>query len=77
MTGRRFEPGERVRGARLAALTDELVERYGNGESVRALARSTGRSYGFVHRTLTGAGVELRGRGWAGRVPVRDEGGRP
>ena len=33
------------------------------GASVRALAESTGRSYGFVHRVLSETGVTLRGRG--------------
>jgi hypothetical protein len=31
------------------------------------LAASTGRSYGFVHRVLTGSGVQLRQRGGARR----------
>ena len=36
-------------------------------ESIRALAQSTGRSYGFVHRMLSESGVTLRGRGGATR----------
>jgi hypothetical protein len=36
-------------------------------ESIRALASSTGRSYGFVHRVLTESGVQLRQRGGARR----------
>ena len=37
------------------------------GESIRALAAETGRSYGFVHRMLSESGVALRGRGGATR----------
>ena len=42
-------------------------KRYDAGESIRSLAASTGRSYGFVHRILTETGVSLRGRGGATR----------
>ena len=45
----------RVRAYRTAART------------IRALAESTGRSYGFVHRVLSEAGVTMRGRGGATR----------
>jgi predicted transcriptional regulator len=48
-------------------MTHELVARYRAGDSIRELAASTGRSYGFVHRLLSEAGVELRGRGGATR----------
>ncbi|MGI5171276.1 helix-turn-helix domain-containing protein [Spirillospora sp. CA-253888] len=44
---------------RLAA---ELARRYNEGESVRALAAASGRSYGFIHRLLIEYGVDLRGR---------------
>lgn len=46
-----------------AALAETLKPRYAAGESIRALADSTGRSYGFVHDVLVEAGVKLRGRG--------------
>lgn len=59
--------GTRVTGTERAELADELKKRYDNGESIRSLAASTGRSYGFVHRLLTEAGVTLRGRGGATR----------
>jgi hypothetical protein len=52
-------------------LTAVLKERYEAGESIRALAAATGRSYGFVHRILTEAGVNLRGRGGATRARKR------
>ena len=48
-------------------LAADLKRRYEEGESIRRLAAATGRSYGFVHRLLSEAGVELRGRGGATR----------
>ncbi|MBR8741472.1 helix-turn-helix domain-containing protein [Nocardiopsis sp. MG754419] len=59
--------GTRVSGASRADLAAELKSRYDGGESIRSLAAATGRSYGFVHRLLGEAGVELRGRGGATR----------
>lgn len=55
--GKHYAADERQRiGAELRAL-------YENGVSIRALVRVTGRSYGFVHRSLVEAGATLRGRG--------------
>jgi hypothetical protein len=59
--------GRRVTGAERGKLADDLKKRYEGGTSIRALAESTGRSYGFVHRVLTETGVTLRGRGGATR----------
>ena len=61
------EKGCRIVGAERATLAKDLVKRYTNGESIRALASSTGRSYGFVHRVLTESGVQRRQRGGARR----------
>ncbi len=61
------EKGRRIVGAERQTLAKELVRRYNSGESIRALAASTGRSYGFVHRVLTESGVQLRQRGGARR----------
>lgn len=47
--------------SRRARLRDEVARRYRDGEGVRALALSTGRSYGFIHRLLTEAGIEHHG----------------
>ena len=57
----------RLTAAARAKLAVELRNRYAAGESIRALAAATGRSYGFVHRILTESGVSLRGRGGATR----------
>ena len=57
--------GTRVTGEDRSKLAADLSRRYDAGESIRSLATSTGRSYGFVHRILTETGVALRGRGGA------------
>lgn len=44
-------------------MSKDLVKGYTRGESIRALAAATGRSYGFVHRVLCESGVHLRPRG--------------
>lgn len=62
-----LKKGTRVTGPDRSKLATDLKKRYDSGESIRALATATGRSYGFVHRILTETGVELRGRGGATR----------
>jgi hypothetical protein len=62
-----LKKGSRVTGNTRDKLAAELKRKYESGESIRALAESTGRSYGFVHRILTESGVSLRGRGGATR----------
>ena len=62
-----LKKGTRVTGADRTKLATDLKKRYDSGESIRALAATTGRSYGFVHRILTENGVSLRGRGGATR----------
>jgi hypothetical protein len=59
--------GTRVTGEDRSRLATDLRSRYDAGESIRSLATSTGRSYGFIHRILTETGVVLRGRGGATR----------
>jgi Helix-turn-helix domain len=63
-----IKKGTRVIGADRSRLGTVLGKRYDSGESIRSLAASTGRSYGFVHRLLREAGVELRRRGGATRT---------
>ncbi len=62
-----LKKGTRVTGADRTKLASDLRKRYTGGESIRALAASTGRSYGFIHRILAESGVALRGRGGATR----------
>ena len=59
--------GRRVTGTERTTLAKDLTRRYAAGESIRALAEATGRSYGFVHRVLTESGASLRGRGGSTR----------
>ncbi len=59
--------GTRVTGEDRSRLATYLRNRYDAGESIRSLATSTGRSYGFIHRILTETGAALRGRGGATR----------
>jgi Helix-turn-helix domain len=59
--------GRRVIGAERDKLASDLKKKYESGVSIRALAASTGRSYGFVHRILNESGATLRGRGGATR----------
>ncbi len=59
--------GARITGSARDKLTADLRRKYEKGQSIRALADGTGRSYGFVHRLLVDAEVPLRGRGGATR----------
>ncbi len=59
--------GKRITGGDRTSLADELRKRYDGGESIRSLATSTNRSYGFVHRLLSESGATLRSRGGANR----------
>lgn len=73
MTVTTLEKHKRITGPQRATIAADLKARYTQGASIRDLADSLGRSYGFVHRVLTQAGVELRGRGGStkGRRNVR------
>jgi hypothetical protein len=62
-----LKKGTRVTGADRTRLATDLRKRYSAGESIRALAAATGRSYGFIHRILAESGVQLRSRGGATR----------
>ena len=62
-----IKKGARITGEDRADLAKDLKARYAEGASIRALAEETGRSYGFVHRILSGSDVSLRSRGGATR----------
>jgi transposase-like protein len=66
-----WKKGIRITGGDRKKLSGEFVELYTGGQSIRSIATECGRSYGFVHRVLSEAGVELRGRGGATRGPRR------
>jgi hypothetical protein len=63
--------GTRVTGTERDRLSVGLKKQYDAGASIRELAASTGRSYGFVHRVLSESGATLRGRGGATRSKKR------
>ena len=63
-----LKKGTRITGSTRDKLAADLKKKYEKGASIRALAESTGRSYGFVHRVLSESGVQLRGRGGATRT---------
>ncbi len=62
-----LKKGSRVTGDERGKLAADLKKRYEDGESIRVLAETAGRSYGFVHRILSESGTTLRGRGGATR----------
>jgi hypothetical protein len=62
-----LKKGIRVTGGERDKLSTTLRKRYDGGASIRDLAESTGRSYGFIHRMLVESGAPLRGRGGATR----------
>lgn len=62
-----LKKGIRVIGGERDKLSATLRKRYDGGASIRELASSTGRSYGFIHRILVESGATLRGRGGATR----------
>ena len=63
-----LKKGARITGAERTKLATDLKKQYDKGKSIRELADSHGRSYGFVHRVLSESGVKLRGRGGATRT---------
>ena len=63
-----IKKGQRVTGTARDKLAADLKKKYEKGASVRALADSLGRSYGFVHRILAETDVTMRGRGGATRT---------
>lgn len=66
-----LKKGARITGAERTKLANELKKSYDKGKSIRELADSHGRSYGFVHRVLSESGVNLRGRGGATRTKAK------
>ncbi len=59
--------GARVTGKSRDKLQTQLKKQYEAGASIRSLATSTGRSYGFVHNVLVESHAQLRSRGGANR----------
>lgn len=66
-----LKKGARITGADRTKIANELRKQYDKGRSIRELADTHGRSYGFVHRVLSETGVTLRGRGGATRTKTK------
>ncbi|SHG83864.1 hypothetical protein SAMN05443575_2900 [Jatrophihabitans endophyticus] len=62
-----LKKGARITGSERTKLASDLRKAYDKGKSIRELADTHGRSYGFVHRVLSESGTTLRGRGGATR----------
>jgi hypothetical protein len=62
-----LKKGARITGSERSKLASDLRKQYDKGRSIRELAESNGRSYGFVHRVLSESGASLRGRGGSTR----------
>lgn len=68
-----LKKGARITGTERTKLASDLRKQYDKGRSIRELAETHGRSYGFVHRVLSESGVELRGRGGATRAKKKSK----
>lgn len=53
----------RITGDRRQQLVTEVAKAYADGQSVRMISESIGRSYGFVHNLLAESGIDRRNRG--------------
>ena len=63
--------GTRITGAQRETLAAQYAKKYESGQSIRKIAETAGRSFGFVHGVLVEHGVTLRGRGGATRGAKR------
>ena len=71
-----LKKGARIVGSERTKLSVDLKKAYEKGKSIRELADSHNRSYGFIHRVLSESGVTLRGRGGASRTKVKAKKGK-
>ena len=67
----RLVKGERLTGHHRQQIAHDLLARYRDGESLRTLAVSIGRSYTSVRQMLHEAGVTFRPRGGPRRTRNR------
>ncbi|MET8948391.1 helix-turn-helix domain-containing protein [Streptomyces sp. NPDC004542] len=58
-----MQKGKWITGSDRARLARAFAREYAEGRSIRVIAETHGRSYGFVHSVLTEGGVRLRSRG--------------
>lgn len=64
-----LQPYAKIKGAQRERVTKLIKQQYARGRSIRHIASSIGRSYGFVHGVLTESGTPLRTRGGDTRSP--------
>ena len=67
----KLDKGKRISGDFRSEVAQSFVDRYLAGESIRAIATDSGRSYGFVQGLLKDAGVEFRPRGGRHRAKAK------
>ena len=60
---RDYTPGTQLTGQARDKARQQAAELYGQGCTIRSVARQLGRSYGGTRVLLVEAGVQLRGRG--------------
>lgn len=60
---RDYTPGITLRGEARDKARQKAADLYGQGCTIRSIARQLGRSYGGTHVLLVEAGVQLRARG--------------
>jgi transposase len=58
-----MKKSQRITGKKRKTAASSIKARYARGASIRDIAESTGRSYGFIHKILMENGTSLRGRG--------------
>lgn len=63
-----LEKSKRISGKERAAEATKITLAYSKGKSIRQIADTTGRSYGWVHRILSENDTQLRPRGGANRA---------
>ncbi len=71
MSDASIAPHTHVKGEERAKLAAKVTKLYQNGATIRQLAASTGRSYGFIHGLLRESGAELRAHGGDNRPKMR------
>lgn len=62
---RDYTPGTQLTGQARETARQQAAELYGQGCTIRSVARQIGRSYGGTRVLLVEAGVQLRARGGA------------
>ncbi len=71
----RLPKNKHLLGPERARFAAELKQAYLNGTSIRELAEQTDRSFGWIHRMLSEAGVTFRSRGGPTRAARPDDAG--